>query len=106
MACSYLLHSGFRIVDRNWRCKAGEIDIIGINSDGLYFFEVKYRKNSDFGEAYEALNWRKLQKLRKAIELYLLASNYKGFWQLDGLCLYLREGRLRLRRYQNLFSEI
>ncbi len=46
MACQYLAQNGVRIKERNFRCKQGEIDIIGFGGGNLVFIEVKYRKNS------------------------------------------------------------
>lgn len=106
LASKYLTLCGYKILDRNWRCKMGEIDIIASIGWELHFFEVKFRRNLDYGHPFEALDKNKLQKLRKSIDLYLLQVNYGHFWQLDGLCLYMRAGRLKLRMYENLLREV
>lgn len=54
-ACHYLESKGFRIVARNFRCRQGEIDIIGYDGEYLVFLEVKYRARSSSGHPAEAV---------------------------------------------------
>ena len=52
---AYLMRSGVNILERNYRCSRGEIDIIGFHRGCLVFFEVKYRNDDRFGTALEAV---------------------------------------------------
>ena len=52
-AANYLRLHGYRIVDSNWRCRYGEIDIIAKKREFIVFVEVKLRKNNAYGEARE-----------------------------------------------------
>lgn len=70
VAC-YLKNAGVTIVERNYRCSQGEIDIIGFHQDCLVFFEVKYRKNEAFGTPQEAVDRRKQAKICRCAEVYL-----------------------------------
>lgn len=70
MACHYLAQNGVRIIERNFRCKLGEIDVIGYDEGYLVFFEVKYRKNSSKGSAVEAVDYRKQKKICKVADYY------------------------------------
>lgn len=69
-ACRFLTQKGVRIRERNFRCKQGEIDIIGDDGEYLIFFEVKYRKNASRGSAAEAVNNKKQQKICKVSDYY------------------------------------
>ena len=57
--CACLLSRGIRICERNFRCRQGEIDIIGYDGEYLVFFEVKYRSSDRKGSAAEAVGYAK-----------------------------------------------
>ena len=69
-AIQYLEQHGFQILERNFTCKTGEIDIIAIKEQILRFIEVKYRKNCAYGSAQEAVDVKKQRKY------YLTAGVY------------------------------
>lgn len=70
-ACNYLLRHGHDIVERNWRTKWCEIDIISRRGGVFYFVEVKHRKNNKGGSGIEAITPKKLQQMKFAAELYM-----------------------------------
>lgn len=67
----YLEEKGFSLVARNWHSRYGEIDIVAENQEWILFVEVKTRKNARFSQPYEAVDWRKQEKIRLTVELYL-----------------------------------
>lgn len=67
----FLLKQGLKLVMRNYRCKAGEIDLIMRDREHLVFVEVRYRKSGRFGSASETVDSRKQQKLIRAAQHYL-----------------------------------
>ena len=69
-ACRYLKEQGIQIKERNYRCKMGEIDIIGYDKDCLVIFEVKYRKDMAMGSASEAVDYRKQKKICSVFDYY------------------------------------
>jgi putative endonuclease len=71
---SWYRERGFRIVARNWRCAAGEIDLLVARGALLVICEVKTRRGSEFGGGYEAVGRQKQRKLRQLAELFLQAS--------------------------------
>ena len=78
-AMNYLLKNEFCIIDTNYRCRLGEIDIIAIKDEILRFIEVKYRKNNSFGEPYEAVTKSKQRKIIKTARWYLnLNAKYQN----------------------------
>lgn len=63
---------GFAVVNRNWRTRYGELDIVVENADFLVFVEVKTRKSKKFGEGFEAVDELKQDKLSTTAELYMV----------------------------------
>jgi len=77
-AAEFLASNGFQVIDRNFRIRGGEIDIIAIENDSqsdektLVFIEVKTRSSNDFGEPLEAIGYYKMRALIKATQFYKL----------------------------------
>lgn len=67
----WLTAEGHEIIARNWRTKWCEIDIISSRENILFFTEVKYRKNAQFGDGLAAITTKKQQQIRFAAELFL-----------------------------------
>jgi putative endonuclease len=67
----YLSERGCRIVEREWRCRFGEIDLIAEQDGVLLFVEVKLRTNLQYGAPRESVTAKKQEKLRSAALLYL-----------------------------------
>jgi len=70
LAASFFSDKGFLIVDRNWRCRLGEIDLIVRKGDEWRFVEVKTRSSAAFGFPEESFTRRKREHLYRAIEVY------------------------------------
>lgn len=62
-AARHLESTGFTIVDRNWRCRAGEIDLVALSREEVVVVEVKTRTSDAFGHPFEALNALKRARL-------------------------------------------
>jgi putative endonuclease len=71
LACRYLSDAGLRILDRNWRCARGEIDIVAREDADLVVCEVKTRSGAQFGAPFEAVTRQKLRRLRRLAMLWL-----------------------------------
>jgi len=69
---------GYRLVARNWRCGLGELDLIVTRGDVLVFCEVKTRRGPAFGGGYEAVTWRKREKLRSLAEAFLQERGWRA----------------------------
>jgi len=72
VACAYLESNGHVIVDRNWRTRWCEIDIVSEFNDVVYFTEVKHRKNDSAGDGMMAITATKLKQMNFAAQLYAL----------------------------------
>jgi len=73
-AAKLLKKNGYKVKERNYRCPAGEIDIIATEGDTLVFVEVKTRSGNSFGSPEEAVSIRKQKQIIKAAMYYLLSA--------------------------------
>nr|WP_312478772.1 YraN family protein [Stutzerimonas nitrititolerans] len=67
----YLQRQGLRLLQRNWTCRCGELDLVMLDGDTVVFVEVRYRRYRAWGGALESVDLRKRQKLIKAAQLFL-----------------------------------
>ena len=70
-ACDHLQRQGLRLLERNYRSRYGEIDLIMRHDDTLVFVEVRYRVSTRFGSPAETVDARKQAKIRATAEHYL-----------------------------------
>ena len=75
-AAKYLTMQGYQILEKNFSCRQGEIDLIAKDGEWLVFVEVKYRKTAAFGTPAEAVDKRKQQRIYRAASQYLYQSGY------------------------------
>ena len=71
MAQAYLQEKGYRLLERSYRCKFGEADLIMQQGNTVVFIEVKTRSSMRFGTPQEAVNARKQEKLARVAQSYL-----------------------------------
>lgn len=71
-AAQLLEERGYRILERNFLCRQGEIDLIAEDGEYLVFVEVKYRQDAQMGCGTEAVNARKRQRIIRSAQYYLL----------------------------------
>jgi len=83
LACRFLKEKGYRILERNYRCRAGEIDIVASQGNDLVFVEVKARSSRAFGDPVEAVTPRKQRQISKAALCYLEKNGYRGPARFD-----------------------
>jgi putative endonuclease len=75
IAAAFLNDLGFRVLDRNWRCREGELDIVARDGDALVFCEVKTRRGVGFGHPAEAVTPAKQRRLRTLAHRWLAAHD-------------------------------
>ena len=71
MAARHLTRRGLVLLDRNWRCEAGEIDLVLRDGQVLVICEVKTRTSTDYGDPLEAVDRRKVDRLRRLAARWL-----------------------------------
>lgn len=76
-ACEYLKKQGYKILEQNYRCKVGEVDIVARDEEYLVFVEVKYRKNKSHGLPQEAVNYPKQKKISATAGYYIMTHHMK-----------------------------
>jgi len=76
LAAEYLAGRGYQVLEHNFFCREGEIDLIAKEGAYLVFIEVKYRKDSAFGFPEEAVTPKKQRAIAKAARYYLLKHGY------------------------------
>lgn len=74
LAVRYLRRKKYRIIERNFRSRLGEIDIIACHDKTLVFCEVKTRTNKAYGHPFESVTAHKQKKIRQVAEVYLATS--------------------------------
>ena len=71
-AAEFLKEKGYEILEKNYRCKFGEIDIVAREKAVLVFVEVKHRKNSDAGNPLEAVGYKKIRRISMTAAYYMM----------------------------------
>lgn len=71
LVCKYLQEQGLQPLERNYRCRHGEIDLVMLDHDCLVFVEVRFRSSGAFSDAAATVDRRKQRKLIKTAEMYL-----------------------------------
>ncbi len=105
LALRYLAKKGYTLVERNYRTRFGEIDLIVRDKGALVFVEVKLRRGTDFGDPLEAVTPRKQARIRRVAELYL-AEKGAGFDEevrFDVVGILLGVGKPKVRHVEDAF---
>ena len=78
LAWNFLRKQGYTILEKNYRTRFGELDVIARKGGIVVFLEVKTRRDERFGLPAEAVDWRKRQKLIRSAEAYLQAGRLEN----------------------------
>jgi len=95
-ACAYLRRQGYAIIERNWRSRFGEVDIIARDGETLVFVEVKSRTGAGFGGPEAALTPQKRRRIVATARAYLSEVRPELAVRFD--LVALRPGRITLYR--------
>jgi putative endonuclease len=109
LAAEKLTSCGYRILERNFRCCYGEIDLVAEHEVDLVFIEVKTRRGNAYGRPEEAVNERKQRKIMQVATYYLdLHARAEDSWRIDVVAVQMdTSGRLEeIRIYQHACSEL
>lgn len=120
IACVYLQKWGYRVIERNYKKKWGEIDVVATKGEMLYFVEVKSvsreivskstlpqaPRNDEYDASDNMHPWKR-KRLSRVIQTYLLdrfKDDDEPDWQLDLLCVYIdeRKRQARVERYEDV----
>jgi len=110
-ACSFLKKNKYKIIDRNYRCAYGEIDIIAKKGEDLVFVEVKTRSSDKFGTPAQAVTYYKKQNIVRTAQFYLMNNPTDMNIRFDIIEVYgaFRDGVFSLadiNHVESVFDEI
>ncbi len=93
-ATEYLKKNGYTIIERNFKCKQGEIDIIAKYDEEYIFIEVKTRQNTKYGRAIDAVNRPKQKHIYYASEFYIYTHKLENkYIRFDIIEVYKNRGK-------------
>lgn len=88
LAKAFLEKQGYRMLDHQWRCRYGEIDLVMKEGDEIVFVEVKLRASNDYGHPEEMVSYSKAQKLSRTAKNYMYKKGLENtFWRFDTIAI-------------------
>lgn len=111
-AATLLLDNGYQIIDRNWRCPFGELDIVMKDGTTIVFVEVRTRTiygeekdaRNKYGTIYDAVHVKKQQQLRKLSHIYVHQNRlYNDKLRFDVVLVEVKEQEYKLKHIINAF---
>jgi putative endonuclease len=109
LACASLKKRGYRIIETNYRCREGEIDIVARQKDCLVFVEVRTKTSLDFGTPEESITAAKRRKMRTTARRYVQSHDrLPESWRIDFVAVELDErGKAtRVEIFENAVGEV
>lgn len=105
LAVGFLKKQKYKILERNFRCKFGEIDIIALDRKTLVFVEVKTRSSHEFGSPQTSITPRKKRQLTKVAHYYLQKNHlFNREARFDVVTVEMDSGRERVDFIRNAFE--
>lgn len=106
VASAYLQSKGFQLLDKNWTCRWGELDIVALKGQQITFFEVKTRSSGDYGSPFEAISFYKRRALVRTVHNYLSLNSMRGKqWAIDLIGIELSDSnKYKLYHWEDLLS--
>lgn len=103
IASEYLQKEEYKIIERNFYCKQGEIDIIAKKGKEIIFIEVKTRTNNLFGKPAEAVNVKKQKCIMQATNYFLYKNNLtEAFIRFDIIEINLIKGKFKINHIKQI----
>jgi putative endonuclease len=97
LAAAFMEDQGYVVRERNWRCSAGEIDIVAEDGDCLVFVEVRTRRGRKYGTPEESVTPAKQAKLVEVAQTYLQEHSWDSDWRIDVVAVEMTSGGKLLR---------
>ena len=111
-AAEFLRGTGLRIIETNYRCRWGEVDIVAQDRDELVFVEVRTKRSANFGTPEESLSAAKMRRLTYTCQDYLQKQIQDGAespsdWRIDLVSVYAGKGFApkRISHLENVVQE-
>ena len=104
IAREYLENLGYQILEKNYRCKHGEIDLIAKKDNVVIFIEVKTRKSTSYGDPEESINSLKIKKIRSSANHFICFKNLYDFdISFEVISIKLHSGKYFIKHIKNAF---
>ena len=108
LARDFLKKRGYRILESNYRCPEGEMDIVARHKDSLVFVEVRTKRSLEFGSPEESITPTKMEKLRAVAAYYRQThDNLPALWRIDVVAVQMdqKDKLLRIELIENAVGE-
>lgn len=102
LACKYLAGLDYKIIERNYLIRGGEIDIVARDGDTLVIIEVKLRGGGEYGRAVESITNSKLRSLIKTTKFYALEKKITGGLRIDLVAIDIKSGKPQIEHLKNI----
>lgn len=103
IAINYLEKKGYKIIERNFEARQGEIDIIAMDENELVIIEVKTRKCLEYGKPAEAIDKNKKKHIYKTAEYYLYIKKLeKMYVRIDVIEVYIKNNKIYINHLKNV----
>lgn len=102
IAADYLTANGYFVVNKNFRTRDGEIDLICIKAEEVIFVEVKSRRNKRFGWPEEAVTDTKIDKIISAGQAYLDKNEINLPWRIDVISIIFNPKNVEIKHLINI----
>lgn len=87
LACNYLLNQGLQLLEKNFQCKYGELDLIMKDNETLVIVEVRFRKSNKYGSAAESISKKKQSRIIATTQYYLSSNKIDSLVRFDALAM-------------------
>lgn len=106
LAVQYLIDNGYKIIQRNYECNQGEIDIISKYKKEIVFIEVKSRTNEIYGKPKDAVNIKKKQHIYNSAEYYIYSKHLENNpVRIDVIEIYKKNNIFKINHIKQAITE-
>ncbi len=106
IANHFLIEKGYKILERNYRCSRGEIDIIAKDKKEIVFVEVKTRRNTHYGKPVESITFQKKKHIYDTAKYYLYIKKLcDKFIRFDVVEVYVESKKVQINHIKNITIE-
>jgi len=106
IVAKYLEQIGYEILQRNFECKIGEIDIIAKDRDEIVFIEVKTRASALYGQPKDAVDRTKKKHIYRSAEFYIYIKHLENQpVRIDVIEVYKKQGKFKIHHIKNAITE-
>lgn len=103
LASKYLKNNGYEVINQNFRCKLGEIDLIAIKNNTIIFIEVKTRSNTKFGTPEQAVDSNKRKHILRTSQVFLAKNKLNNYdLRFDIISIYMNGNIYKIEHFKNI----